>query len=168
MSGPYLTMAAYRAALARLAARDLLLVRYVAELRFVSGEQLARLCFEGTTPHAARQGLLRLTRLDVLARLPRPVGGVRAGSAGFVYCLGPVGQRLAIERGWLPERRTRRPLAPGTLFVHHALMVSELHVRLIEADRRGDYELLTLQSEPACWRKGGSLTLKPDMLAADR
>jgi Replication-relaxation len=162
MTRPYLTAMAYRAAVDQLGPRDLGVARYVAELRFVSGSQLARLCFGGTTPRAARQGLLRLTRLGVLERLPRPVGGVRAGSAGFVYCLGLAGQRLAIDLGWLPEHRTRRSLTPGMLFVRHALMVSELHVRLIEAERRGDFDLLALNGEPACWRKGGSLVVKPD------
>src|ERR1700684_993385 len=162
MTRPYLTATAYRAVRGQLGPRDLSLARHIAELRFLSGGQLARLCFAGTTPRAARHGLLRLTRFGVLDRLPRAIGGVRAGSAGFVYCLGFAGQRLATEQGWLPERRTRRSLAPGTLFVRHALAVGELHVRLIESERRGNFDLLALDGEPACWRTAGSLVLKPD------
>lgn len=158
---PYLTATAYRTVRDQLGPRDVSLAQHVAELRYLTGGQLARLCFAGTTPRTARQGLLRLTRLGILDRLPRPVGGVRAGSAGFVYGLGFAGQRLATEQGWLPERRTRS-LAPGTLFVRHALAVSELHVRLIEAERRGDFDLLALDGEPACWRTDGSLVVKPD------
>jgi hypothetical protein len=110
---------------------------------------------------------LRLTRLGLLERLPRPVGGVRAGSAGYVYRLGLGGQRLAIERGWQPERRVRRSLTPGTLFVRHALQVSELHVLLTESDRSRSVELLELSAEPSCWRSydgigGQRTTLKPD------
>jgi hypothetical protein len=162
VSGPNLTATAYRAVRDRLSTRDLIVARHVTHLRYLSGGQLARLCFVDTTPHTARQGLVRVTRLGVLDRLPRPIGGVRAGSVGFVYYLGRAGQRLAVEQGWTAERRTRRSLVPGTLFVRHALMVSELHVRLIEAERRGDFDLLTLQSEPTCWRADGSLVLKPD------
>jgi hypothetical protein len=110
---------------------------------------------------------LRLTRLGALERLPRPVGGVRAGSAGFVYHLGLAGQSVAIAKGWQPERRRRRSQTPGTLFVRHALQVAELHARLVEADRSRRLELLELTAEPACWRvyggvQGQRTTLKPD------
>jgi hypothetical protein len=116
---------------------------------------------------APRRALLRLTRLGVLARLSRPVGGVRSGSAGFVYRLGLAGQRLSIEYGWQPEQRWRRSSVPGTLFVRHSLQVAELHVRFVEADRSRCPELLGLSAEPACWRswsRNGTQrqTLKPD------
>jgi hypothetical protein len=69
-----------------------------------------------------------------------------------------------------PERRRRRSLIPGTLFVRHALQVSELHTLLVEADRSDRVELLELTSEPACWRSWSGLagqhqTLKPDSSA---
>jgi hypothetical protein len=172
MTARYLTNARLRELEAALTARDFALLQQVASLRFVSGAQLTRLCFAGgddplADARAARRALLRLVRLDVLARLPRPVGGVRAGSAGFVYHLGLGGQRLAARRGWQPERRGRRSLAPGTLFVRHALQAAELHTRLTEGDRSRSFELLELTAEPACWRSNGGLggqrvTLKPD------
>jgi len=123
--------------------------------------------FADRDPRSARRTLLRLTRLDVLERLPRVVGGVRAGSAGYVYRLGLAGQRLALQRGWIPERRRRRSRVPGTLFLGHALAVAELHTRLVEADRTGRLELLELSAEPACWRSYGGVgaqrpVLKPD------
>jgi Replication-relaxation len=152
--------------------RDWQLLRQVAVLRFVSGLQLTRLCF-GDSPsaaanaRAARRALLRLTGLGLLERLPRPIGGVRAGSAGFVYRLGPLGHRLVILRGWQPERRRRRSRLPGSLFVRHALAVAELHARLTESERSRSFELLELAAEPSCWRGydglGGQLVmLKPD------
>jgi hypothetical protein len=171
MSARSLSATAYRELASRLSERDRSVLRQVSELRFVSGAQLARLCFsdttEGTHVRAARRALLRLVRLGALARLPRPIGGVRAGSAGFVYHLGLGGQRLAIERGWQPERRVRRSLTPGTLFLHHTLQVAELHTRLVEGDRARRFELLELTSEPACWRADAGLatqrpTLRPD------
>ncbi len=157
----------------RLSQRDWLVVKYLAELHFISGGQLARLCFwGGAAPdtRAARRALLRLTRLGVLDRLPRSVGGVRSGSAGFVYHLDLAGQSLAIQRGWQPERRRRRSNTPGTLFLNHTLLVAELHVLLVEADRSQSIELLELSSEPACWRsfrrtQGQRQILKPDSYA---
>lgn len=140
MSRRYLTAERYRELAAQLSERDLAVLRHLSELRFVSGSQLARLCFtdgpdRAANARAARRALLRLVRLGTLGRLERPVGGIRAGSAGFVYYLGLAGQRIAVARGWQPKRRVRRSLTPGTLFVRHALQVAELHTRLVEADR---------------------------------
>lgn len=167
----YATQAAVAGLLDRLSAHDLAILQTVSSLRFVSGGQLTRMHFVGggdpaSEARAARRALVRLTRLDCLARLPRRVGGVRAGSSGFVYYLGLVGQRLAVLRGWQPERRTRRSHVPGTAFLNHALAVAELHTLLIEGDRAGRFELLELAAEPACWRSyggiGGQRVLKPD------
>lgn len=172
MKRRYLTADRYQALATQLTGRDLAVLKRVSDLRFVSGSQLTRLCFveRGGQPanaRAARRALLRLVQLEALARLERSVGGVRAGSAGFVYYLGLVGQRLAIARGWQPDRRTRRSLTPGTLFVRHTLAIAELHTQLIEGDRAGRFELLELAAEPSCWRSFRGLgnqraTLKPD------
>jgi hypothetical protein len=172
MSARYLTSARLAELHAKLHDRDRAVLRAVTSLRAMSGDQLTRLCFihADDPPVAARAGrraLLRLVRLDVLARLPRPIGGIRAGSAGFVYRLGPAGQRLAAEYGWQQKRRTRRSLTPGSLFLRHTLAISELHVRLRESDRSGRFELLTLEAEPACWRSWDGrafqrAVLKPD------
>ena len=172
MTARYMTAAAVQQLAARLTARDLVVLRRVSDLRFVSGSQLARLDFADSddlaaNARAARRALLRLTRLGVLARLPRPVGGVRAGSAAFVYHLGLAGQRLAVGQGWQPERRRRRSQSPGTLFLRHTLQVAELHTLLVEADRSRCVELLELVAEPSCWRNydgigGQRVMLKPD------
>jgi hypothetical protein len=172
MTRRYMTAAACRDLAARLSPRDFAVLRRASDLRFVSGAQLTRLCFAlGDDPlanaRAARRSLLRLVELDVMARLPRPIGGVRAGSAGLVYHLGFAGQRLAEMRGWQPERPRRRSLVPGTMFVRHALQVAELHAQLVEADRSRRLELLELVAEPSCWRALDGLgnqraVLKPD------
>lgn len=167
MSAPYLTAARLAELDARLSGRDRAIVCRVSELRFATGDQLRRLHFDGVPARTAREALLRLTRLGLLERLPRVVGGVRAGSAGFVYRLGPVGLRLAAGRGWRPPDNSQwRALVPGTLFVAHALQVAELHAQLVEADRAGRIELIELGAEAASRRSyGGPLgprTLKPD------
>jgi Replication-relaxation len=147
---------------AQLGERDLAVLGSILALRFASGDQLTRMHFADGSARAARRALLRLVRLDVLIRLPRTVGGVRAGSAGFIYQLGISGQRIALQRGWLPERR-RTSGVPGNLFVSHALQVAELHTQLVEMERQGRIELLEAQAEPACWRRHGQHSiLKPD------
>lgn len=161
--------------LTRLTTRDLAVLRSVSDLRFVSGRQLERMHFsEGSpaaTARAARRCLKRLVDLGLLARLSRRVGGVRAGSSGFVYHLDAGGQRLAGFQGWQPDRRSRRSELPGTFFLKHCLAVAELHTLLIEGDRASRFELLELVAEPACWRSSGTVhnqrraILKPDSYA---
>jgi hypothetical protein len=166
MTAPYLTAARLRELNDQLSGRDQQVVRRVSELRFVSGDQLRRLHFAEVPARTCREALLRLTRLDVLERLPRTVGGVRAGSAGYIYRLGPTGQRIATERGW-QRQPYRRAHVPGTLFLDHALQVAELHTLLVEADRTRRIELLRLEAESASQRRyggpvGRSRILKPD------
>ena len=173
MTRHYVTAARLTSVDARLTDHDRAVLHRVLDLGFASGDQLARMHFADrddadAQARAARRALVRLTRLDCLARLPRRVGGERAGSAGFVYRLGLAGQRLAILYGWQPDRRGRRSHVPGTFFLNHSLAVAELVTLLIEGDRSRRFELLELSAEPACWRSysgigsQGRATLKPD------
>jgi hypothetical protein len=157
----------------QLSERDWQVLHDIRQLRLVSGGQLTRLHF--TTPErsidtaarCARRVLARLTHHALLVRLHRQVGGVRAGSAAFVYAIGPVGDRLLRDHDDAPRRRFREPT---TGFLRHTLAVAELYVRLVEAQRAREVELLDLQAEPACWRAlsaiGGRQWLKPDLFVA--
>jgi hypothetical protein len=172
MTASYLTTAAMRTLTAKLTDHDLVILKHVSTLRFLTGSQLTRLCFSATDDpavngRAARRALLRLTRLGVLERLPRSVGGVRSGSAGYVYRLGAGGQRLAIMHGWQPEWRRRRSLVPGSLFLLHTLQVAELHTRLVESERSRRFELLELSAEPSCWRSYDGLGTQASVLKPD-
>ena len=89
---PYLSAAALRELEAKLSERDWQVIERVSGLHFVSANQLARLSFDDDR-RAARRSLLRLTRLAVLGRLSRRVGGVGFGSADFAYHLGRAGLR---------------------------------------------------------------------------
>jgi protein involved in plasmid replication-relaxation len=169
MTGRYLTAARLRDLEQQLSGHDLAVLKSVSDLRFMTGAQLARLHFDGdksSRARAARRALLRLSRSECLSRLSRVVGGVRAGSSGFVYALGIAGQKIAMDYGWQPKRRGRRSRAPGTLFLRHCLDIAELHVLLGEADRARRLELLELAAEPACHRDfaglGSQRILKPD------
>ena len=89
-----------------------------------------------------RRVLARLTDERLLARLQRRVGGVRAGSASFVYALGPIGRRLLDER--------HRYTEPSQLFLDHTLAVADAHIAIVQADRDGrleDQELSERQPE---------------------
>lgn len=156
----------------RLSERDRSLVQQVVRLRFMTAGQLERLAFDAipepvTRARRARRQLARLVELDLLWRLQRRVGGVRAGSTGYVYGATAEARRLD---AWLraePLNRAQAAHEPGVTFVEHSVACSELFVRLIEANRTNQLELLEHQAEPACWRQfpgpiGGVRHLRPD------
>jgi len=167
----YVTSARVAQLEAHLSERDLAIVTTLDRVRLATGAQLQRLHFtDGTTASQLRRSEMALSRLvgrRVLARLDRRVGGVRSGSAGYVYALDAAGQRLASVCGPAGGRRLRRPWTPGAAFVDHALAVTELYVGLREAERAGSLELVAFDAEPLCWRTftglgGARVVLKPD------
>ncbi len=157
----------------QLTGRDQAILRDLARVRLLSGQQLERLHFAAlATPNARgsarRRTLRRLVSAGWVTTLPRRVGGERAGSAGLLYSLDALAQRE--RQAWvddplanLSSGRTRRPWAIGWLFVQHTLDVAELYVQLREAERRGELTLLRFDAEPASWfTLEGTVTLKPD------
>lgn len=157
--------------------RELAILETVSRLRVVSGDQLRRLHFHTIRTHrggirVCNRSLERLVTAGALHRLERRVGGVRAGSAGAVYTITPVGLRLRAHcRGTLEAGSGRTPHEPGLAFVNHTLSVADAYVRIVEADRAGMFELLTFDAEPDCWRShptglGATTTVKPDAYVA--
>lgn len=150
----------------RLSERDLSVIRSVADHRFLTTRQVEALHFANHATELAgarvcRRVLARLTDERLLARLQRRVGGVRAGSASFVYTLGPVGGRLI-------DGQRRRVGEPSTTFLTHTLAVAQIHVELVQAARKGRLELVNVDVEPSCWRRyigsgGAREVLRPDL-----
>lgn len=159
---------------AGLSERERAAIRAVDRFRLMSHTHLAAILMDASSEASpvsaariARRILARLTDEKVLARLSRRVGGLRAGSAGYVYYLGPVGQRLVAYWDGRGLTRGRFRPEPGGRFVRHQLAVSELYVDALAADARGDLDLLAFESEPDCWRgfvdaHGGKTIVKPD------
>jgi protein involved in plasmid replication-relaxation len=153
-----------------LSARDRAILGDVASLRLLCAAQVQALHFPAeafASPlSAARQTRRTLARLHaerLLVRLNRRVGGVRAGSAGFIYGLGPVGHRVLEQE----DRRPRVSREPSSMFVSHTLAVSELVVQLALAVRVGYIRGIERQAEPECWRLlpgYDRATLRPDLL----
>ena len=159
---------------ASLSERDTQIVASVALHRFLTTRQICRLHLvdKGTETAALRSAnrtLDKLRDLRLLVPLERRIGGVRAGSGGYVWSLGHVGARLLQRADTVDgRRRRRREFEPSSTFLEHSLAVAEVFLRLTEAARRGDITLLGVQHEPACWRAyngpgGGVARLKPDL-----
>lgn len=155
----------------QLGERERAVLTAVGSHRYLTTFQVQRLCFVGhaTSPTAARVCRRVLTRLHsqrILRRLERRIGGVRAGSASFVWGVGAVGDRLLRRDSGLGIRK--RFSEPSETFLDHTLAVAETHISLVEASRRGDVELLSAETEPTCWRNftgpgGAREVLRPDL-----
>jgi hypothetical protein len=166
---PYMSARGLTSLRERLSERDMAIIRQVAALRLMSARQIEAIHFpvsqhdnELAATRARQRVLMRLCRERLLSSLDRRVGGVRAGSAGLVLALGPVGQRILTS-----SNRRRRPYEPGLHFFEHTLAASQLVVDVMAAARAGSLELLSLEAEPVCWRQVSGLHgrrwLRPDV-----
>jgi hypothetical protein len=159
---------------AHLAQQDWTVLHDVARFRLLSGHQLQQLHFgaDAAAGRAARRCLKRLHDYRLLARLDRRVGGVRAGSDGYVYAIGPVGDRLLSRESepGQPVSRRRRGREVSDGFLQHTLAVADIYVRLQVAARLGALSVRHVETEPSCWRRldsgglGDGDWLKPDLL----
>ena len=156
--------------------RDMEILRTLAAYRLATGEQLRRLHFTGhaSTTSAARSALRVLSRLyglRLVDRLERRIGGVHAGSAGYVWHLASAGRRLLARESpdgaGLPRVAA---IEPTERTVAHTLAVSEVGVRLDELAQARRLDVIECVPEPAAWRYylnagGGRSVLKPDLWA---
>jgi hypothetical protein len=169
MTPSYVTASRITELRQQLSHRDNELIRTLATIRLATGAQLCRLHFHDV-PSAERQcrrTLTRLVRLGVLVRLDREVGRRGGGSQSHPFALDVSGQRLGYVEGTAYGQRPRPPWLPSTPFIRHVMAVSELYVRLIEAQRSGGREVIQYRTEPLCWRyfrtmAGGRGIAKPD------
>jgi hypothetical protein len=158
----------------RLTDRDVLLLSDVEKFRLLTTKHIQRLHFDHRHPtplaaaRACNRVLVRLRSAGALRALDRRIGGVRAGSAGFVWYIGPAGDRLLRESRGEPLRGRRNYREPSRHFVEHTLAVAELAVQTLEAARAGLVHVLVLEAEPASWQQslstyGAVQRLKPDL-----
>lgn len=174
----YLTADRLRRLERQLTVEDRLVLETVATLHLASGDQLERVCFgDGTRAGLASRGrqarrrLARLSDLGLLSRLARTVGGVRAGSSGFLYALGPAGQRLVGRWRDQASLRGRQAHEPSGHFTAHRLAISEIYTRLVQGSGGDGWRLAGFEAEPESWRPfagpwGQPQRLKPDAFAA--
>jgi hypothetical protein len=116
-----------------LSARDWDVLKVADAHRYLTTKQVEAFCFANhasqlTAARVARRVLRRLAALHVISHLDRRIGGIRAGSASFVWRVGPVGDRLLREADSSARQRQREP---GRLFLDHCLAVADAHLALI-------------------------------------
>lgn len=149
----------------KLPERDLAVLNSLQELRLATTTQLQRLHFHdhastGTARRVTRRILTRLINRNLVVRLERRIGGIKAGSAGYIYCLSPTGHRC------LGETTRKRLHEPSTHHVRHTLAITEVVTGLNETARALLLDELDIETEPTCWRTTSIdhlPTLKPDL-----
>lgn len=155
-----------------LTGRDLAILGQVADLRLMSGRQIASVHFPvsehdsaGAAKRARNRVLGRLVRDRLLVRTERRVGGVRSGSNSFIYALGGVGHRLLTLDGTRPRLHE-----PGPTFAAHTLAVAQFVVDCTLAAQQKRFDVIVCQAEPRCWRRftsaSGLVLLRPDLFLA--
>ncbi len=162
----YVTAASVHRLRLGLTDREADIIRTLTSVRVATALQLEALHYADVTTRRARASLASMVERRIVARLPRVVGGVRAGSAGYVYGLDVAGARLAALIGRGGTEQPVRPWGLGRTFLAHSLAVTELYVQLMVATARGELRLVSFSGEPRCWRSfsgpGGVRALKPD------
>jgi hypothetical protein len=173
MSAARLTAARLQRLAAELPNRYTLPLLHLSRARVLSGGQLDRLLRQpDTAPKAAsrarQRAMTHLIGLGLVTRLDRRIGGVRAGSAGYVHVLTPAGYKLAaILTGQQLPGPVRRFRAPGPMFVAHALDIAEIYVQLTESSHARGFRVATFVTEPATWWPiGNGGHLRPDAYTA--
>ncbi len=131
-----------------LSERDLAVLKTLLRVRFATSRQIQRVHVYDGTPlgntRVAARILKRLADQRIITRLPRQVGGVRAGSASMVLTLARPAIAL-LSRGTSP---VRTPKLPGEQYIGHALAVTELYVGLKELEREDKLTVKSFQVEP--------------------
>lgn len=156
----------------QLSERDLAILASVNQYRFLTTQQVARLHFNAVAnaaiPRRVNHALARLRSHDVLATLERRIGGVRAGSAGYVWTVTDTGRQvLAAKSDHIRPPRVRT-YEPSPTFLEHTLAAAETALVALEAARRGVCRIDALEVEPEAWRAyvgptSAVVRLKPDL-----
>lgn len=155
----------------RLSDRDWQVLSSIHEFHYLTTQQLARHHFgstkAGPVPRRANHALTRLNGLGVITHLERRIGGVRAGSSGYVWVLTDLGGR-ALARKHSGQQTRIRTYEPSAAFLEHTLAVAEVALDIREAAATGSFSVTALELEPHAWRThlgaGGQVVrLKPDL-----
>jgi hypothetical protein len=164
-----LTSSRTEALVRQLEDRDWELLRFLARQRYATTDQLRRSFFlrhknQAAATRACIRVMDRLFGLHAVGRFDRRIGGLRRGSAGYVWYLDNAGQR-AVDSDNGPRHRFEDP---SLAFLEHTLAVTEAVVQIAETARADGVRLSRIEVETEAWRSfltpaGSTSILKPDV-----
>ncbi|MDR0884095.1 MAG: replication-relaxation family protein [Oscillospiraceae bacterium] len=153
--------------------RDKAVLLSLQKCRYLTTRQIQRLHFTNLSPTAAirvaSRVLKRLREHGLIGTLKRQIGGVRAGSSGFIWSLTLAGFKLlALDKG--DDAGRKRFYEPSAHYVEHTLLVSEAYLQMVEICNQHGMTLAAADPEPMSWRhytgrQGKKITLRPDLYA---
>ena len=157
--------------------KDKEVLKAISDCHYLMTRQIQRLLFfNSSTPSAcmtaATRALKKLKSYGLIDTFKRRIGGVRAGSASFVWHLTEGGIRfLNLQNEDNTSRK--RFLEPSYAFMQHTLSVAECYIRIVELCRdNNSLSLKTVEFEPDCWRRyiysNLNSSLNPDLFIATR
>lgn len=153
-----------------LSQRDLAVLTFIHRHRFLTTSQIQVFHFADHATHGAssricRRVLARLLEGRLIEHLSRRIGGVRAGSASYVWRVGLIGDQVLRRRSGDGARGRRKE--PSARHLEHCLAIAGAHLDLVRAAREHRLELLRVDTEPSCWRPYQGAGGQPEILKPD-
>ncbi len=154
----------------RLSSRDRKILEATESARFITTKQLEVLIFtdhasKASAARTSRRVLERLKREHLIDTLERRVGGVRAGSAGYIWHLTTTGARLLAYLAG--SGKPRRFHEPSQRLLDHCLMIGDIHLTLRTGLAPYGIELSNVTFEPDTWRRYSGIGGEPRLVRPD-
>lgn len=155
-----------------LTSKDKDILTSLSSCRYLMTNQIQRLHFyksasQKAAMSATTRAMKKLRLNGLVSSFERRIGGVRAGSASYVWHLTEGGMRFVNMNGPGDTSR-KRFVEPSYSFMRHTLSVAECYIRIVELCRNTDKLFLKeVEFEPECWRQyicaGKRISLNPDL-----
>ncbi|MDN2992458.1 replication-relaxation family protein [Streptococcus suis] len=157
----------------QLTTQDIQILYFLNQARYATTSQLARLFYSDsdkpeTAIRRANFTTQRLLKAGLVSHLKRRIGGVRKGSASYVWQITFQGLKLLKSQDETIVLRYKNHYEPSQHHVEHTLAVTEIFVETMETVRNSQkLSLEAFSFEPNSWRSyqklsGLGMTLKPD------
>ncbi|MEI4301583.1 replication-relaxation family protein [Streptococcus suis] len=157
----------------QLTTQDIQILYFLNQARYATTSQLARLFYPDsnkpeTAIRRANFTTHRLLKAGLVSHLKRRIGGVRKGSASYVWQITFQGLKLLKSQDETIVLRYKNHYEPSQHHVEHTLAVTEIFVETMETVRNSQkLSLEAFSFEPNSWRSyqklsGLGMTLKPD------
>ena len=157
----------------QLTTQDIQILYFLNQARYTTTSQLARLFYSDsdkpeTAIRRANFTAQRLLKAGLVSHLKRRIGGVRKGSASYVWQITFQGLKLLKGQDETIVLRYKNHYEPSQHHVEHTLAVTEIFIKTMETVRNSKkLSLEAFSFEPNSWRSyqklsGLGMTLKPD------